>query len=122
MLKNFMDRRACDARLVALVFAATAVSFACGSDDDKDEADEAADFTPTSMGPAANGVAFPAGVQDWLPIGAVARSDNGGSVRVIVGNQVAVQAARSGQTNPWPEGTMLSHLVWGAERNPVDTA
>ena len=39
---------------------------------------------------------------------------------MIVGNEIAVDAARSGQTNPWPEGTMLSHLQWKPEINPDD--
>jgi hypothetical protein len=35
------------------------------------------------------------------------------SIRVVIGNDIAVEAARSGDTNPWPDGSMLAHYVWG---------
>jgi hypothetical protein len=37
---------------------------------------------------------------------------------VLVGNDTAVDALRSGQTNPWPDGSMISHFVWAATDNP----
>lgn len=104
----------------ALGFSAT---LACGTDDKADNADEAADtavFAAEPGGPTSNGLSLPP-VQDWGVIGAVALS-KAGELRVVVGNDIAVRAARSGQTNPWPEGTALSDLVWKAERNPVDDA
>jgi len=33
-------------------------------------------------------------------------------LRVILGNDKAVDAARSGNTNPWPDGSILGKLVW----------
>jgi len=33
-------------------------------------------------------------------------------IRAILGNDIAVQAARRGQTNPWPDGAVLAELVW----------
>ena len=41
------------------------------------------------------------------------RGDEAGGIRVIVGNDTAVEAARTGLTNPWPEGSMIAHYVWG---------
>jgi hypothetical protein len=35
-------------------------------------------------------------------------------MRVILGNDVAVEAARSGQVNPWPDGAVLGKVVWKA--------
>jgi hypothetical protein len=29
-----------------------------------------------------------------------------------LGNDIAVQAARSGRTNPWPDGAILGKVVW----------
>jgi len=103
--------------LAAVGFAAT---LACGGGADKgaDTTDTAALAPAEPGGPTPNGLSMPA-VQNWGVIGAVARSVEG-ELRVIVGNDTAVQAARSGQTNPWPEGTALSHLVWKAQQNPVD--
>lgn len=34
------------------------------------------------------------------------------SLRVILGNDIAIQAARAKHTNPWPEGSILAKLVW----------
>ena len=31
---------------------------------------------------------------------------------IIVGNDIAIAAVRSGQTNPWPDGAILGKLAW----------
>jgi hypothetical protein len=61
--------------------------------------------------PAPNGIAYPEGWQDWAVIAASYRTDNQ-TIRVILGNDVAVAAARSGKTNPWPDGAVLGKVVW----------
>ncbi len=66
-----------------------------------------------AAGPS-NGVAYPEGWQDWATLAVSHRTDNG-TVRVILGNDVAVAAARRGDTRPWPEGAMLGKVVWKAE-------
>lgn len=113
--------------LAATGFAAT---LACGLADDDDKGDKAQDSTDQTDTTAAlepggpggntpNGLSFPQGVQDWGVVGAATRSDSG-ELHVIVGNTKAVQAARSGDTLPWPDGSALAHLVWKAEQNPDD--
>jgi len=111
--------------LVATGFAAT---LACGLADDDKKDDKAQDVDNTNTaalepggpgGSTPNGLAFPMGVQDWGVVGAATRADSG-ELHVIVGNAKAVQAARSGQTNSWPDGSALAHLVWKAEQNPDD--
>jgi hypothetical protein len=72
-----------------------------------------------AAGDAPNGVSLPPGFLDWRVIGAISRPD---SIRVIVGNDTAVDAARDGQTNPWPEGAMLGHFVWAPGANVASTA
>jgi hypothetical protein len=68
---------------------------------------------------APNGLELPAGVLDWRVIGVASReNDMNPNIRVIVGNDIAVEAARSGNTNPWPDGAMLAHYVWAAGANP----
>jgi Cytochrome P460 len=69
-----------------------------------------------------NGLSIPPGVQDWRVIGVAAPGGDTGTLRVIVGNRTAVAAARAGNTNPWPEGSMLSHLSWKSSQNPDDAA
>jgi len=69
----------------------------------------------------ANGVEMPAGILGWRVIGAASRENDAmnPSIRVIVGNDIAVEAARSGETNPWPDGSMLAHYVWVPGENAV---
>ena len=60
---------------------------------------------------APNGLELPAGYKNWQVIASSHRTDNN-TLRVILGNEIAVRAARSGQTRPWPKGTVLAKLVW----------
>jgi Cytochrome P460 len=105
---------------VLLTVLGVAATSACGSDDKKDNT-AAAVFAAQPGGPTANGLSMPP-VQDWGVVGVAALSSNGGELRVVVGNDTAVTAARSGDTNPWPEGTALSDMVWKVKQNPVDAA
>lgn len=61
--------------------------------------------------PAPNGMTLPPGYKDWRVIAPSHRTDNN-TIRVIVGNDIAVRAAREGKTNPWPEGAILGKMVW----------
>lgn len=60
-----------------------------------------------------NGIAYPASWQDWATISISYRTDNN-TIRVILGNDVAVKAARSGETNKWPDGAIIGKVVWKA--------
>ena len=68
-------------------------------------------FSSWAADNAPNGLSLPAGYKDWRVIAPSHRTDNN-TLRVILGNDIAVKAAREGKTNPWPEGTMLGKLVW----------
>ncbi len=67
--------------------------------------------------PVANGISVPLGYQNWRLISVSHRLDND-SLRIIVGNTVAVNAARSGKTNPWPVGSVIGKLVWKDSQHP----
>ncbi len=67
--------------------------------------------------PAPNGIEMPAYYKNWRVIGVSHRQDNE-SLRVIVGNDTAVNAARAGNTQPWPEGSILGKLVWKDQVHP----
>ena len=54
---------------------------------------------------------LPAGYKDWRLLSVHHRSDNG-TLRAVLGNDVAIKAAREGKTNPWPEGAVLAKMVW----------
>lgn len=66
--------------------------------------------------PAPNGITLPEGYKNWRLIAPSYRSDKN-HIRAILGNDIAIEAARSGKTNPWPDGTILAKLVW---KNKVD--
>jgi hypothetical protein len=74
-------------------------------------------FAQAVVAPAPNGITIPEGYKDWPVIGVSARTDNN-TLRVIIGNDVAIEAARSGQTNPWPEGSILGKLVFPQRADP----
>jgi hypothetical protein len=61
--------------------------------------------------PAPNNIALPEGYKDWRIIAPSHRSDNN-TLRIILGNDRAVKAARRGEINPWPDGAVLAKLVW----------
>lgn len=66
------------------------------------------------VAPAPNGITLPEGYKDWRVISVSHRTDNN-TMRAIVGNNLAMDAARKGQTKPWPDGVILGKLVWKAE-------
>ncbi|RMG05521.1 MAG: cytochrome P460 [Nitrospirae bacterium] len=61
--------------------------------------------------PPSHGIAYPQGWQNWSVIAVSHRTDNN-TIRVILGNDLAVKAAREGKTNPWPDGAILGKVVW----------
>ena len=63
------------------------------------------------VAPAPNGIAYPQDYRDWRVIASSHRLDNN-TLRVILGNDIAIAAARSDTTRPWPDGTILGKLVW----------
>ena len=69
-------------------------------------------------GPVPNGIELPEGYRDWRVIGSSHRTDNN-TLRVILGNDAAIKAARAGQTNPWPDGAILGKLVWKDAAHPA---
>jgi len=64
----------------------------------------------TGVLPAPNGIALPEGYKNWAVIGSSHREDNK-TLRVILGNDIAMKAAPAGETNPWPDGSILGKLV-----------
>ncbi|MCK5727577.1 MAG: cytochrome P460 family protein [Thiotrichaceae bacterium] len=78
----------------------------------------AGDDNKKKVEPNLEGIELPENYRDWKIISASHRTDNK-TMRVIVGNDIAIEAARSNKTNPWPDGTILGKLVWKetAEKN-----
>lgn len=61
--------------------------------------------------PAPNDISLPEGYKNWQLIAPSLRTDKN-QLRVILGNDVAVKAAREGKVNPWPDGAILAKLAW----------
>jgi hypothetical protein len=66
--------------------------------------------------PAPNGIAIPAGYQDWKAISSTDRVDNQ-TLRVILGNDVAIKAIAANNINPWPDGTTFAKVAWLRQPN-----
>jgi hypothetical protein len=73
---------------------------------------------PVKVPLAPNGIEFPSDYPNWRVISMSHRLDNH-TVRVILGNDIAVAAARAGSTNPWPDGAVLGKVVWKEMEKPA---
>ena len=60
---------------------------------------------------APNGITFMPDYKDWKAISSTERSDNG-TIREILGNDVALKAIAENHINPWPDGTALAKVAW----------
>jgi hypothetical protein len=69
-----------------------------------------------SVAPAPNGIAFMPEYRDWKAISSTGRFDNS-TIRVILGNEVAVQAIAENHINPWPDGTSFAKVAWLQQRD-----
>ena len=61
--------------------------------------------------PEFNGVAFLPDYKNWKAISSTDRFDNH-TMRVILGNDVAVKAIAENHINPWPDGTAFAKVAW----------
>ena len=62
-----------------------------------------------------NGLAFYPTFESWKPLSFTDRGDNN-TFRFILGNDIAIRAAASGNINPWPDGTRFAKIAWQQER------
>ena len=67
-----------------------------------------------AVGAEFNGLAFESGFENWKPISFTDRGDND-TFRFILGNDVAVKAAQSGDISPWPDGARFAKIAWQQE-------
>jgi Haem-binding domain/Cytochrome P460 len=58
-----------------------------------------------------NGLAFDPSFESWKPLSFTDRGDNN-TFRFILGNDVAVRAAESGNISPWPDGARFAKIAW----------
>jgi hypothetical protein len=58
-----------------------------------------------------NGFPFDPDFENWKLISTTDRGDNN-TFRFILGNDIAIKAARSGNISPWPDGTRFAKIAW----------
>ena len=58
-----------------------------------------------------NGFPFDPDFENWKSISTIDRGDNN-TFRFILGNDIAIKAAQSGNISPWPDGTRFAKIAW----------
>lgn len=71
----------------------------------------------TTVRPEFNGIPFDASFENWKPISTTDRGDNN-TFRFILGNDIAIKAALSGNISPWPDGARFAKIAWQQELGP----
>ena len=64
-----------------------------------------------SVKPEFNHLPFDPSFETWKPISTTDRGDNN-TFRFILGNDIAVKAAQSGNITPWPDGSRFAKIAW----------
>jgi mono/diheme cytochrome c family protein len=67
--------------------------------------------------PELDGFPFDPDFENWKPLSFTDRGDNY-TFRFVLGNEIAVQAAQSGQITPWPDGSRFAKVAWQQELGP----
>ena len=67
--------------------------------------------------PVLNGLEYDASWREWKLLAVTDRGDNR-QFRMIVGNDIAVAAAREGKVRPWPDGARFAKVAWLQEQTP----
>lgn len=71
----------------------------------------------TSVAPEPGGFAFDRSFAGWKLISTTDRGDNS-TLRLILGNDIAINAARSGNVSPWPTGARFAKIAWQQQSGP----
>jgi mono/diheme cytochrome c family protein len=67
--------------------------------------------------PELDGFPFDPTFESWKPISTTDRGDNN-TFRFVLGNEVAVKAALSGNISPWPDGARFAKIAWQQAPGP----
>lgn len=71
----------------------------------------------SSVRPEGNGLPFEPDFENWKLISTTERGDNH-TLRFILGNEIAIRAAQSGNISPWPDGASFAKIAWTQEHGP----
>ena len=64
-----------------------------------------------------NGFPFDPDFENWKLISTTDRGDNN-TFRFVLGNDIAIKAAQSGNISPWPDGTRFAKIAWQQQLGP----
>jgi len=67
------------------------------------------------------GVTLPADYRGWQVVSVAHEAGNINDIRVILGNDIAMKAFRSGKL-PFPDGSIIARLAWKYESSPRNNA
>jgi len=76
-----------------------------------DAPEQAPPAPPSPVENEPNGVAFLPDYKNWRPISSTDRGDNH-TMRVILGNDIAIQAIAGKNIQPWPDGAAFAKVAW----------
>jgi hypothetical protein len=68
-------------------------------------------FSLSAIEPERNGLVFDPFFKNWKLLSTTDRGDNN-TFRFILGNDIATNAAQSGNISPWPDGTKFAKIAW----------
>jgi mono/diheme cytochrome c family protein len=71
----------------------------------------------SAVQPEFDGFPFDPTFETWKPMSTTDRGDNN-TFRFVLGNEVAVKAAYSGNVSPWPDGARFAKIAWQKEPGP----
>lgn len=77
--------------------------------------------TPEPNASPVYGVTLPPGYRSWEVVSVAHEAGNINDIRVILGNDIAMKAFRSG-TLPFPDGSIIARLAWKYEPSPRNNA
>lgn len=80
------------------------------------------DYIQIGLPTALNGISYISDYKNWQVISTTDRFDNN-TIRIILGNDVAIKALKQRKNNPWPDGTILAKVAWDklTDRNGTST-
>lgn len=71
----------------------------------------------TNVANTLNGIEFMPDYKNWKVMSTTDRFDNG-TMRVILGNEIAIKAIKENHINPWPDGAIFAKVAWDQLKDP----
>lgn len=65
----------------------------------------------TALPVALNGIRYDPDYKNWQPLSTSERFENG-TMRVILGNDIAIRAVNANKIRPWPDGARIAKALW----------